>query len=364
MPDSQFYDRSFTEESTFESTEALLSKRHSLTGECSLDQSLTHGDSVRSGAVLQKKQRKAKFAFFIWLMIVVCVSMMVWEMYENKWIFEPFSRNPMFGPSIETMIKCGGKDTSLIVGEGEWWRIISPMFLHGGLIHLGFNMMGLFQVGRDLEWIFGTVRIGFLYVISGIAATLFSAVFVPREISVGASGAIFGLFGALWADVVQNYSTLPKGRCKYIGFLFLQTVFSLGFGLLPWLDNYAHLGGFCCGFCTGLCLLVDPRAKKLGGLRLLSRYLLRVLGAAVTALSCATLLGLLYSGMDPDSFCNWCHYLTCVPTPWWTCNVDMAGTCTFESLNSTLYVSCPDGNQFDIGVNPMDEATCRKFCFS
>merc|ERR1719321_2665093 len=110
----------------------------------------------------------------------------------------PFAENPTFGPSSYVLLELGAKRRDLIVESGDWWRLFSSMFLHAGCLHFGFNMIGMYNVGVPLEREFGWVCVAPLYLFSGLFASLFSTIFVPETIGVGASGAIFGLFGASW----------------------------------------------------------------------------------------------------------------------------------------------------------------------
>ena len=100
------------------------------------------------------------------------------------------SRNPYL------LILFGAKYNPLIL-EGEWWRLITPMFLHIGLIHLVMNSFALYYLGTAVERIYGRYRFLFIYLFAGFAGTLASFLFSPDSISAGASGGIFGLFGAL-----------------------------------------------------------------------------------------------------------------------------------------------------------------------
>ena len=85
-----------------------------------------------------------------------------------------------------------------LIKAGEYWRLFTPMWLHAGLIHVAFNLLSLFSLGNALEQAFGWWKIALLYTLSGIFSTVVSCVFVPGQIMVGASGAIFGFIGANW----------------------------------------------------------------------------------------------------------------------------------------------------------------------
>jgi len=109
----------------------------------------------------------------------------------------------MFGPSIAVLLDMGAKRTDLIVA-GQYQRLIAPIFLHGGVLHWVFNMVGLVNIGFSLEKEFGSPKIATIFLVSGFMGVLCSAVFNPAQVGVGASGAIFGLFGSAWGDLIQN----------------------------------------------------------------------------------------------------------------------------------------------------------------
>ena len=144
----------------------------------------------------------------------------------------------------------------LLVRQGEWWRIVTGAFLHGGLLHIALNMFALYQVGRFVESVTGPVRMLAIYLVamvgSGIAVTFFQ----PDAPTVGASGAIFGLFGAL---VAIGLRLGRPGRA-----LITQTlpiiIINLVFGFsVPNISNAGHIGGLLSGFVAGFALFMMQR---------------------------------------------------------------------------------------------------------
>lgn len=113
-------------------------------------------------------------------------------------------------------------------------------------------MSAVSNMGVSLERRFGFWRVGTLYVLSGLFGAMVSVVFLPGVLSVGASASVFGLVGAVWADVILNYCA----RCTLQGSgfccLLLLTVLNLCFGLTPFVDNFMHVGGFVAGLIIGL----------------------------------------------------------------------------------------------------------------
>jgi membrane associated rhomboid family serine protease len=115
------------------------------------------------------------------------------EIGYNGWAVESLQVNPLVGPGVDVLLKLGAKRTDLIVVEGEWYRLFTPIFLHSGVVHLLFNMVGLWNVGVPTEREFGWLKTGIIFFVSGFFGVVMSAIFVPLAVGVGASGAIFGL---------------------------------------------------------------------------------------------------------------------------------------------------------------------------
>ncbi len=144
------------------------------------------------------------------------------------------------------------------IHAGQYWRLVTSMFLHGGLLHLGLNAWALFQLGSLLELLMGSPRMLLIYFLSGIAGSLASATFTQAP-SVGASGAIFGLLGALIAFLLRRRGALtPQGKSilmQLVGWAVINVFF--GFST-PGIDNSAHLGGGAAGLLLGF-VLPEPR---------------------------------------------------------------------------------------------------------
>ena len=136
--------------------------------------------------------------------------------------------------------------------QHEWYRLITAMFLHGGLIHIGFNMMALMQIGPALEELYGSSRYFFLFIITGAFGFLVSSFpygpWYPNN-SLGASGGLLGLVGAMLAITgKRGGSYMRELRSRLISNVVI--LFVLGFMGMG-LDNKAHLGGLASGFVLG-----------------------------------------------------------------------------------------------------------------
>jgi rhomboid protease GluP len=130
----------------------------------------------------------------------------------------------------------------------EWWRLVTAMFLHGGLIHIGFNMSALMQLGPALEELYGSGRYLFLYTLTGAFGFLVSA--FTNHNSLGASGALLGLVGAMLAITSKRGGSFMRElRSRLVS----SVVILFAIGLIPGfaIDNWAHGGGLVAGFVLG-----------------------------------------------------------------------------------------------------------------
>jgi len=154
-----------------------------------------------------------------------------------------------------------GANVGALTFSGEWWRLLTNIFVHGGLIHIAFNMWCLWNLGQLCESLYGRWTYAALYLICGIGASLASAAWHPYVPSVGASGAIFGLAGALIAAFKLGEFSVPRsalsGTLRSLGAF---VVYNLIFGaIIPGIDNTAHIGGLVTGLIVGaLIALVAP----------------------------------------------------------------------------------------------------------
>lgn len=149
-----------------------------------------------------------------------------------------------FNFNIYTLIKFGAKH-NLLIASGQYFRLITPTFLHSDLTHLLFNMYALFILGKNIELIYGKFKFIIIYLIAGIFGTLGSFIFT-KSIAVGASGAIFGLLGAY----VSLYISRPNVfNVKFLKNLLTVIGVNLLFGIIfPNIDNWAHICGLIGGF--------------------------------------------------------------------------------------------------------------------
>jgi hypothetical protein len=140
------------------------------------------------------------------------------------------------------------------------------MFLHAGIIHIGFNLLLQLTLGRDMEKLIGPLRFAAVYLCSGIFGFILGANYAPTGIaSMGASGALFGILALVLVDLLYNWNE-RRNPVKELAFIGLDVVISFGLGLLPGLDNFSHIGGFLMGLGLGICILHSPASlrKRIG----------------------------------------------------------------------------------------------------
>jgi rhomboid protease GluP len=152
----------------------------------------------------------------------------------------------LFAVDGRTLLLFGAKQRMLLDTYGQWWRLVTAGFLHGGLMHILMNSWVLFDLGAQVEELYGAARMTVFYFVSTIAGFAASMVWSP-VISVGASAGLFGLIGAMIALGMTHKSSLGEAiRGMYIRW----AIYGLLFGLLPGMriDNAAHIGGLVAGF--------------------------------------------------------------------------------------------------------------------
>lgn len=237
--------------------------------------------------------------------------MMTYEIIYNGG-FEPFSLNPWFGPSTETLIDLGAKFTPRI-REGQWWRLYVPIFLHVGLGHIFMNLLMQIRIGKSLEESYGALRIAPIYLLCGIFGNLLSGLFLPTVPQVGASGSLFGFLGVLLADLIQNWSLL-QAPAKNLVSLLITILISLAIGLLPGVDNFAHVGGFVMGIVTGFIFLPNLSYGKCQ-----ARW--RMCAVCTFVPVCVALfvvaISVFYTSVDVNEWCEWCSAISCLPLLEW-----------------------------------------------
>lgn len=162
-----------------------------------------------------------------------------------------------------------------LVAAGEYWRLITPIFLHAGILHIALNSYVFYSFGPNVEQAFGKVRFALMYLAAGFLGNAFSFAFPPDSRSLGASGAVFGMAGVLLVYLFKRRtSTFVAQYLRSIGFFIIANLI-LGFVLISFIDNFAHIGGLVAGVVLGFGFDRDDRAMPV-----------------TTAISLAVVLGL------------------------------------------------------------------------
>lgn len=184
------------------------------------------------------KQFPGTYSLIAITLVVFLGQFLSIELFQFDWLLEMGAKS---GPEILS---------------GEIWRFITPIFLHVTIPHVLINMYSLYAIGPAVERFFGTARFVAVYLLSGIAGVILSLAFSPYP-SAGASGAIFGLLGALGAFLYIHRGLFGRFGLIQLRQIVLVALLNLGLGLMPGIDNWGHLGGLLAGI--ALTLFLGPR---------------------------------------------------------------------------------------------------------
>ena len=144
----------------------------------------------------------------------------------------------------------------------QWYRFIIPMFLHGGFVHIGFNMVVQLTMGVDMEREIGWWRYTLVYLASGIFGFVLGGNYAGQaNVSTGCSGALFGILALFILDLLYNWSDRESPFVELV-IMIIGVAISFVLGLLPGLDNFSHIGGFIMGLALGLCIMRSPNALR------------------------------------------------------------------------------------------------------
>nr|VWO94210.1 Rhomboid protein 2 (EC [Ganoderma boninense] len=294
------------------------------------------------------------FPIAAWALAAAMLGVLIYELVTNQraqgtpFSFKPVV-NPMLGPTSSALIQLGARfppcmknvsdfpvttavpclnDTANpatelcsledICGFGgfhnqepdQWFRFITPIFLHAGLIHFLLNMLAQLTVSAQVEREMGTIAFLILYFAAGIFGNVlggnFSLVGSP---SVGASGAIFGTVAVAWVDLFAHWRyTYQPG--KKLVFMLIELIIGVAIGFIPYVDNFAHLGGLLMGLLVGMALypIISPSTRH----RTIV-IALRLLAVPLAIVLFVVLIRNFYTS-DPYAACTWCRYLSCIPT--------------------------------------------------
>jgi rhomboid protease GluP len=179
--------------------------------------------------------------------VTIAIYALSWYMTQNAASAELRPSPAWDGIDGRVLMRLGAK--SVLLFAGQWWRLVTAVFLHAGLLHIGINIWCLVDLGPEVESLFSTAKFVVMYLVTGVAGFLLSAVWNPLVLSVGASGAVLGLIGVLIGTSL-HHGGLGK---DYRRQLWRWVIYILIFGLLPFsgVDNAAHIGGLVIGCILG-----------------------------------------------------------------------------------------------------------------
>ncbi|KAJ4704663.1 Rhomboid-like protein [Melia azedarach] len=347
-------------------------------------------------AYREMKHFKKWVAWLIPCFVIANIIMFVITMYVNncpknsvscivrflgRFSFQPFKENPLLGPSSITLQKMGALDVGRVVDKHQGWRLLSCNWLHGGVFHIVANMLSLLVIGIRLEQEFGFVRVGLLYIISGFGEVCFQR-FSYSQISLLVLLVHFlDYLEACFqnSSLTGQYMLIRDFQVAALLTLVIIIAINLAVGILPHVDNFAHIGGFASGFLLGFVFLIRPQfgwvAQRYGpaGYSSSSRPKFKIYQCVLWIVSLILVivgltvgLILLLRGVDANDHCSWCHYLSCVPTSSWSCKTEPA-SCLSTQTGTQLNVTCLSNGKSSLYMlsNPSNsqiQGICTSLC--
>ena len=243
---------------TAENHQSLINKPYNKLIYSEIEKQVVYSDnsckplvSILNYSVENEKLNKPKVKYKESLItyILICINILIF-------IITAFLSKNIYNIDSYTLIELGAK-VNVLINNGQPWRLITAAFLHGGLSHIAFNMYALKIIGSEVEYVYGKVKYITIYLISALGGSIFSYLFNANSISVGASGAIFGLLGAMIIFGIKHKSKIGKA---YIVNLFKVLLINIFIGVtLSNIDNGAHIGGLIFGCVSALVM----REKKI-----------------------------------------------------------------------------------------------------
>jgi rhomboid protease GluP len=223
---------------------------------------------------------------FSWTHLIIYANLILFTWMIIVGTLAGLGLKPILSPPTGLLLHMGGQAWPLVFSKMQWWRCISYAFTHAGIVHLGFNMVVLLQVGKPVERELGKNVFLVLYVFSALTATLAGLLWHPMTPVVGASGSLFGLIGF---SIVFFHRLGTSLATQQRNFMLQWAVFAFVFGLMVGADNAGHLGGAIGGALVGLIFPLHP------GVRPDSTRFFKWLGFLSLLLFCYGLGGLVLS---------------------------------------------------------------------
>lgn len=323
--------------------------------------------------------------WFIWIISLIQLCIFIGELtYYGVLMGSPietnFSLNPLFGPGAYFLIYIGASFSPCMHGisgitdnltstnfpcpnsasttttgctlgglcgfngisgtPNQWFRFITPIFLHTGIIHIVFNLFGQLAIAGKVERSIGVIRTVIIYFVSGIFGFILGGNFAPNGLArLGCSGSLFSMIALSFLDLFYNWSTTSYPKIQLVLHL-ADVVISFVLGLLPGVDNFSHIGGFVMGLLLGLAILGSPKnIKRLATSRRTKRsknksinqqnsrkffqnrrkswwawWVVRFIALAIAITMFVMFTESFYSGRIQ---CSGCKYMSCLPVNGW-----------------------------------------------
>lgn len=210
-------------------------------------------NSIKSKKIDSSRKKERFFDDKILTLFIIAINIIMFLITQ----FEIYSTGKA---ANEILVSLGAKYNPLIE-NGEVWRFLTCAFLHSGIIHIGCNMYSLYIIGPQINQIYGAKKYFVIYIVSCVTSSLLSYLMSPYSISVGASGGIFGLMGALVAFAIIERHKIEK---RYLSSLLQIIIINLFIGLsIQNIDNFGHIGGLFGGFIIGYIIYKTSKNKRI-----------------------------------------------------------------------------------------------------
>ncbi|CAF1012577.1 unnamed protein product [Adineta steineri] len=331
-------------------------------------------ESKKSSRIKISLNKLRKKPLFIWFISLIQILVFLVELIQS-WLLtgSPIqlkpSFNPVIGPNVYLLIRMGARfspcmhtisgitdnnfyyflclnNTNLIEQKScslndicgfnlssppnQWYRFIIPIFLHSGLIHIGFNLLTQLILGAFMENKNGSLRLLIIYFASGIFGIIIDGNFAPNGfVTVGCSGSLFGIIALYLVNIIYDWR---NGISYEFITLIIDIIINFCLGLLPSIGNFNHIAGFIMGFILSVTLLVQPRRFHFikSWIWLILRFTFLIFAILLFIFSIENI----YSRKIQ---CTWCKYLDCLPINNW-CHIGYLKTnITINSTLNTFY---------------------------
>ena len=202
---------------------------------------------------------------------------------------------------------CGLKDAT---NPNQGYRFVSAIFVHAGIVHILFNLIVLLTLCGQIEKLIGSLAYAIVFMAGGIGGNLLGGNFgLIGQPALGASGAVYTCISFEMIDLIYNwkFEMKPKTRLT-VSIIF--AIIGLALGLLPGLDNFSHIGGFCIGILGGLVFAPSIHPSRS---HMIINWVCRLVGIILLIAFLVALVLNFYRSDDPSKACTWCRYLSCLP---------------------------------------------------